>query len=162
MTITRTARLVLRTLADDDVEAFVAYRRHPEVHPWQSWGSEYGHDDARRLVAEIATIEPGTPGEWCQVAVERGGVLVGDVAFCVHDGGRRATIGYTVDPAHQHHGYATEAVSALLAWLAARGVARVQAEPLAGNLRSRRLLERLGFVAVEELDDGEVRYERAV
>jgi RimJ/RimL family protein N-acetyltransferase len=160
--LARTARLVLRPLDVRDVEAFVAYRRHPSVHPWQSWDADYGHDDARRLVDEIAAVEPGTQGEWCQVAVERGGVLVGDVAFCVHDGGERATIGYTVDPTHQGNGYATEAVSALLAWLAERGVRVVDAEPLADNQPSRRVLERLGFDPVDHLDDGSVVYERTL
>lgn len=162
MTLTRTARLVLRPLADRDVDAFVAYRRHPSVHPWQSWEADYDHDDAHRLVADVAAVAPGTPGPWCQVAVERSGVLIGDVAFRIHDAGDRATIGYTVDPAHQGHGYATEAVSALLAWLAQRGVTTVDAEPLGDNLPSRRLLERLGFAVVADLDDGAVRYERRV
>jgi RimJ/RimL family protein N-acetyltransferase len=161
--LTRTMRLVLRVLDDDDVDAFVAYRRHPSVHPWQSWGSDYDHDDARRLVADLAVVAPGTPGEWCQVAVERSGVLVGDVAFCVDAADpTRASIGYTMAPEHQGHGYATEAVSALLAWLAERGVATVEADPLADNQASRRVLDRLGFTAVAELADGGVLYSRSL
>ncbi len=161
--LTRTMRLVLRVLDDDDVDAFVAYRRHPSVHPWQSWGADYDHDDARRLVDGQAAVPPGTPGEWCQVAVERGGVLVGDVAFCLDAADpTRATIGYTLAPEHQGQGYATEADSALLAWLAERGVATVEADALADNQPSRRVLDRLGFDPVSELADGGVLYARTL
>lgn len=162
-TLTRTARLVLRPLAPEDVDAFVAYRRHPDVHPWQSWGPDYSSDEARQLVDELAAVAPGTPGEWCQVAVEHGGQLVGDVAFCVDpDDHARATIGYTLAPEHRGHGYATEAVSAILAWLAQQGVTVVGADTLADNLPSRRILERLGFAAIADLDDGAVLYERTI
>ena len=161
--LTRTMRLVLRVLDAGDLDAFVAYRRHPSVHPWQSWGADYDLDDARRLVEELAAVPPGTPGEWCQVAVERGGVLVGDVAFCLDAGDpTRASIGYTLAPEHQGHGYATEAVSALLAWLAERGVVTVGADALADNEASRRVLDRLGFSAVADLADGGVLYERTL
>lgn len=161
--IARTTRLVLRPLAAEHVEAFTAYRRHPDVHPWQSWDGDYSADDARALVAEIAAVEPGTPGEWCQVAVERAGELVGDVAFCIDaDDPARATVGYTLAPEHQGSGYATEAVAGLLGWLAERGVTVVDADPLAENGPSRRVLERLGFAPVEELDDGSIRYQRTL
>jgi aminoglycoside 6'-N-acetyltransferase len=163
VTLTRTARLVLRPLAEEHVDDFVAYRVHPDVHPWQSWGPDYSVESARALVDELAAVDPGTPGEWCQVAVERAGELVGDVALCVDvDDPKRATIGYTIAPAHQGHGYATEAVSAILAWLAEQGVALVQADTLADNLPSRRVLQRLGFAPVATLDDGSVLYERTI
>jgi len=123
--------------------------------------------ELRRLVAELAAVAPGTPGEWCQVAIEladgdgRGGI-VGDVAFCVHaDEPTRASVGYTLAPAHQGNGYATEALAALLDWLAAEhGVTVVEADVLADNAPSRRVLERNGFAPVAELDDGGVLYER--
>jgi RimJ/RimL family protein N-acetyltransferase len=85
------------------------------------------------------------------------------VAFCVDpDDATRATIGYTLAPEHRGHGYATEAVSALLAWLAQHGVAVVGADSLADNGPSRKILERLGFAAIAELDDGGVLYERTI
>jgi RimJ/RimL family protein N-acetyltransferase len=153
----RTMRLVLRPLCSDDIDTFVAYRRDPEVHPWQSWDGDYSVADAEQLVADVAATEPGTPGSWCQVAVlaERGSCLVGDVAFCVDaDDPARAMIGYTVAPEHQANGYATEAVAALLSWLADRGVGVVEADTLADNGPSRRVLERLGFAVAGDLDDG--------
>jgi RimJ/RimL family protein N-acetyltransferase len=55
-------------------------------------------------------------------------------------------VGYTLAPAHQGHGYASEAVGRVLAYLfEVRGLHRVSAECDARNVRSARLLARLGF-----------------
>ena len=55
-------------------------------------------------------------------------------------------IGYSVLPAFQRQGYATEMAAALADWaLAQPGVARVVAEADAENTPSVRILRRLGF-----------------
>jgi RimJ/RimL family protein N-acetyltransferase len=56
-----------------------------------------------------------------------------------------AMVGYTVAPEHQGHGYATEAVAALVDWMITRGVHRVAATLDPRNLGSARVLERCGF-----------------
>lgn len=58
----------------------------------------------------------------------------------------QAEIGYTLAPRRQGHGYATEAVRAVLDHLfRVRGLHKVSAECDARNVASARVLERLGF-----------------
>jgi RimJ/RimL family protein N-acetyltransferase len=56
-----------------------------------------------------------------------------------------ATIGYTLRPDRQGQGFGTESVGALVDALIERGVVRVVATIDPHNVRSARLLERLGF-----------------
>jgi RimJ/RimL family protein N-acetyltransferase len=72
--------------------------------------------------------------------------LIGYVQATVSAGGR-ASIGYELASAHWGRGYAQEAVGAMLDELARRyGVRAVFAVLKRANGRSRRLLERLGFM----------------
>lgn len=74
-----TPRLELSPLTRADRDAFVAYRRVPEVARWQGWHSDYSETDADALLAaQPTTISPGS-GRWLQIAVRRHGGLVGDV-----------------------------------------------------------------------------------
>lgn len=75
-------------------------------------------------------------------------------------------IAYMVDPAHQGHGYATEASQALIAFAFGSGVVRViRAHTKSGNLASERVLAKCGFEFAGEVidpDDGPVlRWERS-
>jgi ribosomal-protein-alanine N-acetyltransferase len=74
-------------------------------------------------------------------------VLVGDIGFKgPPDDLHTAEIGYSVLPAFQGRGYATEAARALLAWgLAQPGVRRIVANCRADNAASVRVLEKAGM-----------------
>jgi aminoglycoside 6'-N-acetyltransferase len=141
-----TDRLVVRRFRDEDVPAFAAYRSEPEVARYQSWTAPVPPVEARRLVTEFAAATEEMPG-WFQYAVElrAEGVLIGDVAVCRDENGRRAELGFTLAPAYQGRGYATEAVRCVLNRLFDAGLHKVCAECDARNLASARLLDRLGF-----------------
>lgn len=140
-----TARLTLRRFHDDDAATLAAYRSDPDVARYQSWDAPVAEDDARSLVASLGVADPRAPG-WFQYAVEREGALIGDVGVNLHANLMQAEIGFTLAPAHQGYGYATEAVGRVLDDLFSdQGLHRVSAECDARNLRSSLLLERLGF-----------------
>lgn len=142
----RTARLVLRRFRPDDAAAFAAYRSDPEVARYQGWDAPVPIEEAERFVTAMAAAHPDTPGEWFQIAVEAEGRLVGDVAIHVDgDDPRLARLGFTLAPAEQGKGYATEAVRAALDYLFGRGKHRVCADCDARNTRSAALLERVGM-----------------
>ena len=109
-------RLILRRFRDSDLAPFVAYRNDPEVARYQSWDS-IEEQEARAFIREMASVQPGVPGEWFQFAIEskETGGLVGDCALQV-DGQEpyRAEIGFTLAREHQGRGFASEAVSRLL------------------------------------------------
>ena len=76
-----TSRLVLRRFVDGDRDAFVGYRRHPDVARYQSWDEDFSDEAADAFMAEMTTAAVWRPGEWFQIAIEHDGVMVGDVAF---------------------------------------------------------------------------------
>ncbi len=143
-----TARLRARAFTEADVDAFVAYRADPDVARYQSW-SDYTRADGEALVATMRQVVPGTPGEWLQVALESAadGALLGDLAFKVDaDEPREAEVGFTLAPAHQGRGLATEALVACLDWaFPAFGLHRVVAVTDALNTPAAGLLERVGM-----------------
>ena len=143
-----TPRLHVRAFRPSDLDEFVAYRAHPEVERYQSWSS-YTVEDGRALIASMQGLRPGTPGQWYQFAVEErsSATLVGDLAFKVNESEpREAEVGFSLSPAHQGQGYATEALRALLGHaFGTLGLHRVIAVTDALNVPAAALLERVGM-----------------
>ncbi|GIH02497.1 N-acetyltransferase [Rhizocola hellebori] len=148
MPFAETPRLVIRRFQATDVAAFAAYRCDPEVARYQSWSPAMTMQEAAALVDEFATGDPDVPG-WFQYAIAMRAadpVLIGDVGVHLHENMMQAEIGFTLNRQHQGHGYATEAVQAMLHHLFAyRRLKRVSAECDARNSASARLLQRVGF-----------------
>lgn len=141
-----TRRLVLRAFRDEDAAALASYRDDPRVARYQDWELPYTHEMAAKMIAEQAGIDGPVPGEWAQVAIERGGRLVGDVGIGLHHQGGSAVIGYTIAQERQGLGFAGEAVAAVIDRLfTTLGVHRIRAAADPANLPSQRLLEGLGF-----------------
>jgi RimJ/RimL family protein N-acetyltransferase len=145
-----TERLVIRRFVASDAEPFARYRSLPDVARFQSWEAPYSVERARVFVDWMATHHPDERGEWYQFAIATRAdptTLIGDCAF--H--GRAAEpmiadIGYTMDPAFQGNGYATEAVGELVRYLIEdRGKHKVCADCDTRNEGSWKLLERLAF-----------------
>ena len=85
---------------------------------------------------------------------EPGGPAMGFVQATVYPAGR-ADVAYVFASAHWGRGYASEAVAAMMDELVAScGVTRCEAVYKSANTRSRRLLDRLGFV--EPRDEREI------
>jgi aminoglycoside 6'-N-acetyltransferase len=140
-----TPRLTLRHFRPSEAAALAAYRSDPDVARYQSWDAPVSVDEARLLITGYAAADPRLPG-WFQYAVVHEGVLIGDVGVNLHDNRMQAEIGFTLAPAYQGHGYAIEAVGRVLQHLfTGQGVHRVSAECDARNVRSARVLERVGF-----------------
>ena len=147
-TFFETPRLRARSFSAADVEAFVAYRADPDVARYQSW-SDYTPDRGEAFVESMQGARPGVPGEWFQLALEArsDGTLVGDLALKVDaDEPREAEVGFTLAPAQQGKGYATEALEALLDYaFGTFGLHRVVAVTDALNAPAAALLERVGM-----------------
>lgn len=139
----------MRSFALSDGPILAAYRSDPVVSRYQSWETPYSLEKALRFIAGLQAIEPGTPGEWYQVAIETKDdhLLIGDCAFCLlSEDSRQAEIGFSLAQQYQGQGYGTEAVSRLLRYLFQDlWVHRVRAYCLVDNQASARLLERVGM-----------------
>lgn len=144
-----TERLLLRRFEARDAAPFFVYRTLPIVALYQSerWLS-FTKENAEAFVNEQSKNNPGIPDTWFQIAIELKdtGALIGDIGLHTLPDIRQVEIGYTIDPQHQHHGYALEAVRALLGYLfAERTYHRVIAVVDTRNETSVRLLDKLGM-----------------
>ncbi len=150
-----TERLRLRRSVPGDAEAISAYRSDPDVHRYQGWTST-DPDHVREEIERMGGRAVGEPGGWVQFSVEErtGGRLVGDIGLSPADDDPGVIkIGYTVSPAAQGRGYATEAVGALIAYAFERLSAdTVRAYASDENVASIRVAEKVGMHLVERLE----------
>lgn len=150
-----TERLYLRRSHPEDAETISGYRTDPDVHRYQGWErtDPYG---VRAEIREMSGRSPGEPGGWVQLSVEErdSHKLVGDVGLSpVEDEPGVIKVGYTVAPAFQGQGYATEAIGALVAYaFEALGAEVVRAYASAENIASLRVAEKVGMRLIERIE----------
>ncbi len=141
-------RLILRRLRDADLGVFCGYRSDPEVTRYQDW-TEFPEEAGARFFAEQAMLHPAIPGTWFQMAIELAETteLIGDCGLkTMEDEPRHVEIGYTLNPAHQGKGYATEAITRLIDYVFSDlRKHRVTAMANVQNTASVRLMERVGM-----------------
>lgn len=142
-----TPRLLMRPFKDEDLEALVAYRSHPEVEKYQMW-QNYTREQARDLITSNKHWNFHRGGRF-QLALEykANHELIGDLYLRVDEHDHRlGEVGYTLARPYQGQGLATEAVQALLRHcFKTLNMHRLSASADPRNLPSLKLLERLGF-----------------
>ena len=135
--------LRLRRLTHADVTELHAYLSDRRVY--ESTSSDgWSIADVESLVS--ASIPMGDETAFICLGIEHETELIGTVRAGSYDArNRRVELGYDLATAYWGHGYVTSAVRALLDELFAQGIFRVEATVMEGNVRSERVLERLGF-----------------
>jgi RimJ/RimL family protein N-acetyltransferase len=144
-----TERLVLRAFQPDDLEPLHAIYSDEEIVRYL-YNDPRTLDDVRDLLArKMGGTVLQAEGDWLSAAVVLRDTdeLVADVSLLwasqLH---RQGELGFVVHPAHQGHGYATEASRPLLAFaFETLGLHRVIGRTEARNLGSARVLEKLGM-----------------
>jgi RimJ/RimL family protein N-acetyltransferase len=140
-----TERLVLRPIQDDDKEQIFAYRSDAETNQFQGW-IPTSLEDVERFIGKQPAVF-NTPDSWFQlVIVEKPrGLIIGDIG--IHFiGSEQFEFGITIHKQYQQHGYATEALRAVINHLfndlhKHRATASIDPD----NHHSIRLVERLGL-----------------
>jgi RimJ/RimL family protein N-acetyltransferase len=145
----RTERLQLRPVTLDDVPAMHAYQSLPEVCRYVPFEPRTREQIAERITTGVyrATMEDEGQALTLGVVLPEAGVVIGDLmlAWRSREHGT-AEIGYAFHPDFGAHGYASEAVAALLAlafgtYRFHRAIARIDAR----NTKSANLVRRLGL-----------------
>ncbi|GLS84558.1 GNAT family N-acetyltransferase [Paraferrimonas haliotis] len=137
---------IIRPFQLKDLECFAEYRGQESVARYQSW-SNYSYQDAVKLFEAMDYSTFGSIGQWYQLAIvaKKGDSLLGDLAIHFVDE-QQLEIGFTVAPQFQGQGIASEAVSALLAYVFTHlKIHRVTATTDVNNVASYKLLEKLKF-----------------
>ena len=148
-----TERLLLRPLRETDALELFSIHSDPRVMrywstpPWES--IEAAHENIARDLKAMAA------GEYVQFGIERreDARLAGKCTlFNLAPKCKRAEIGYGLSSTHWGRGYAHEALSALVRFgFQELDLNRIEADVDPRNLRSLKLLERLGFTKEGQL-----------
>ena len=142
-------RLIFRLFVEGDLDVFYAYRSDPDVSRLQGWQEPYTREMAEKSLSEIVAVEPGTKGEWLQIAlVEKStGILIGDIAYKILSSDEsQVEIGLTLSRRYQGAGYGKEACTRLLSYLFNElNKRRVIANTDVLNTPASQVLEKTGF-----------------
>jgi RimJ/RimL family protein N-acetyltransferase len=142
-----TERLVLRPYREDDLGGLHAIFSDVGVVRWLYYDVATLDDSKLRLARKISGREL-TEDTGLAAAVElHDGTFVADVVLFYSEPAehRSVELGYSCVPAHQGHGYVTEAARAIVDWAFASGLHRVYACLEPRNTASARVVEKLGM-----------------
>lgn len=142
----RTERLLIKILEIKDKEAFFQYRSMPEIYQYQSWRPKNIREIEEFINKNIAVCM-NTANTWVQLAVcLKEGPMIGDIGIHFMDDDYQVEMGYTLSPEYQGNGYAVEAVKGVINYtFSDLKKHRITASVDPDNIKSIRLLERIGF-----------------
>jgi ribosomal-protein-alanine N-acetyltransferase len=139
-----TRRLVMRPFSWRDADALFDYASYPDYARYQSGPEDFNWAASDRFLAELVLREPEVRPVWAIAVEDR---VVGIVTLGFESGHRVVVLGYGLLKELWGQGLATEAVAAVLdaAFGEYEQLHRVRAQTDLRNVRSRRLLTKLGF-----------------
>ena len=151
-----TARLLLRSFRETDVEDALAYRDDPEFARFLPHVPQpFTRAHAEAFVATNMTEPWETLPTFAVVLDDR---VIGTVNFNVDPVKRTAMLGYAIARAHWGRGLAVEAAAAAIAWaFAEHDLVEIWASTREAHVQSRRVMEKLGMV-FDRSDEHEVFY----
>jgi len=162
MDIIETQRLRLRPWRMDDLQDFYNYCKNPDVGPWAGWKPHESIDESREILGRWVN---STGGADLKIALEdkASGRVIGSIGI-EPDGSRPnvegcRSLGYVLSKDYWGRGLMTEAASAAMDY--AFGVMKLRLLTVTHytiNERSRRVIEKSGFVYEGTLRSGSAIY----
>ncbi|WP_446213397.1 GNAT family N-acetyltransferase [Micromonospora sp. IBSANI012] len=145
MTDLRTPRLCLHAIDTAEGERIVGRR----AGAGDAWAEDFPFDGdvigVTAFLAATAAHGDQLPFGHYRITRTADGKAIGGIGFKGRPDNGRVEVGYGLAPSARGHGYAAEALAALLHIAADHGLSRVVAHTTGDNVASRRTLERAGF-----------------
>jgi RimJ/RimL family protein N-acetyltransferase len=138
ISILETERLILRRFCLEDWKDLHEYLSDPEVvcyEPYEVFTESQSREEAARRSGD---------GDFWAVSLKDGGKVIGNLYLSAGEF-HSYELGYVFNRAYQGQGYATESARTLIKRIFDDGAHRVTAMCNPENVKSWRLLERLGF-----------------
>ncbi len=145
--VLQTERLTLRKLTPRDAADMFDYAHRPDVTRYLTWNP---HPDISYSKEYLEYLQGRYAGgmyyDW-GIEEKASGKMIGTCGFtsfnCSHD---KAEIGYVIHPDYWGKGIAAEAVKKIVAFgFEKLNLHRIEAKFIEGNLRSRRVMEKVGM-----------------
>jgi RimJ/RimL family protein N-acetyltransferase len=160
MTDLRTSRLELHAIDVAEAERIAARRAGPA----DAWAEDFPFEGDVGAVGGFlratAAVGEQRPFGYYRITRLSDGKAVGGIGFKGQPDSGCVEIGYGLAPSARGHGYAAEAVTALLTVPVDHGLSRVIADTTLDNIASQRTLTRAGFRLV--CSDAELHYYEVV
>ena len=143
--ILQTPRLILRPWRENDAEALYIYARDPEVGPPAGWPPHTSVENSREIIRTILSAP-----ETYAVCLKESGMPIGSVGLhrndlACHDD--EYELGYWIGKPFWGQGLIPEASREVLRYaFEDLGMSRIWCGHYDGNIKSRRVQEKLGFV----------------
>ena len=148
----RTERLSLRSYRRADADDWLAIQSVAEVNHYMNWPARDARTSRQHLRDRTHHTRLSQVDDFLALAIELDGHVIGDVSLrlkAVHPETRNVEMAWILHPAHSGHGYATEAVAALLDLAFDRVGARWATAFIdLTNVRSIAVAERLGLTGI--------------
>lgn len=148
-----TPRLILRPWREDDAESLYHYARDPEVGPPAGWPPHTSVENSRDIIRTVLSA-PETyaiclKGGVCSCGVAVG-APIGSIGLHRNDLAEHDDeyeLGYWIGKPYWGQGLVPEAARELLRYAFSElGVSRIWCGHYDGNTKSRRVMEKLGFI----------------
>jgi RimJ/RimL family protein N-acetyltransferase len=154
-------RLVLEPLRVEHADEMAAVLADPALYAFIG-GSPPTPDALRERYERLVAGSPDPAVSWCNwvIRLRDEGCLAGTVQATIGAGagGREAEIAWVVGTAWQGRGLASEAATALVAWLRQRSVRTIVAHVHPEHHASAGVAAAAGLTPTDEWRDGEVRW----
>lgn len=144
----QTERLILRPWKEDDAEELFRYAQNPRVGPITGWPPHASVEDSRRIIRDVLS----TPENYAVVLKDTGlpvgsiGLLFGEVSQ-VPIAGSEAGVGYWIGVPYWGCGLIPEALREITRHaFEDLGLDGLRGGYFDGNLNSKRVLDKCGFV----------------
>ena len=139
-----TERLILKPYASEDVDGLVDLLINPEITRTFMVPDYQSREQMETLAKKLIAFSQTEDTEHLEYGIYLDGKIIGFVNDCgiVND---ENEIGYVIHPDHQGHGYATEAVLAIIHELQEMGFHKVACGYFVENSVSRRVMEKCGM-----------------
>lgn len=159
--LTETPRLRLRPWRMEDLEDFYAYAQNPDVGPWAGWKPHESIEESREILSRW--VQGKEDGFETALELKETGKVIGSIGVMA-DGHRPKiegcrSIGYVLGKDYWGQGLMTEAVRAVMDYVfQVMKVRLLTINHYTINARSRRVIEKCGFVYEGALRTGSTIY----
>ena len=157
-----TKRLVLRPIEASDDTAIYAYSKNPHVGTNAGWKPHESIEETRDVMKAVFLGKENVFG----IVIKDSGVLIGSIGLVddpKRDNEKAKMLGHAIGEAYWGNGYTTEAALAIIKY----GFENLNLDLISAycypyNLRSKRVLEKLGFYYEGKLSKCEKRFDDAI
>ena len=157
----KTERLILKPYSEQDIDTLIDLLTNPEVTSTFMVPETESRSCAEELVRKLIVFSRPDDTKHLEYGIYLNEKLIGFINDCgIEDD--EIEIGYVIHPQYQGHGYATEAVHAVITELREMGFRKVTAGYFSENTASLRVKEKCGMQKTAITDEEDYRGKRHI